>query len=399
MMLRSASFIARKDVAHMLRQKETILWIFVMPIVFFYFIGTVTGGFGGLGGAAEEPDPLALVAPAEGGFLLDELVRRLEEQNFEVVRLETSPEEDVESEEPETNETPTRRLTVPEPSGDYASFTDAVLAGEQAVLRFGVSEEGLGTEFDQVRVARAVYGVLADLVATKQSEEEPSVESFGRLREMPRAMTLDVRTAGARQEIPTGFEQTIPGILVMFTMLILLTTGSTMLVIEREQGLLRRLASTPISRGSIVLGKWVARMALALVQIVVAILSGTILFDMAWGDALPMVGLVLLGWAAFNASLGIFLGNVARTQAQMAGLGVLITMVMAALGGCWWPIEITPDWMQTLALFLPTGWAMDAMHRLVNFGYGGRSAILHLFAMAVAALVFGWLGARSFRYQ
>ena len=46
-----------------------------------------------------------------------------------------------------------------------------------------------------------------------------------------------------------------------------------------------------------------------------------------------------------------------------------------------------------------TGWAMDAMHRLINFGYGGESAIVHLFAMAVAALVFGWLGARSFRYE
>jgi hypothetical protein len=25
-------------------------------------------------------------------------------------------------------------------------------------------------------------------------------------------------------------------------------------------------------------------------------------------------------------------------------------MILAALGGCWWPIEITPPWMQSLSL-------------------------------------------------
>ena len=42
-MLKNAWFIATRDVAYMLRQKETVLWVFVMPFVFFYFIGAVTG--------------------------------------------------------------------------------------------------------------------------------------------------------------------------------------------------------------------------------------------------------------------------------------------------------------------------------------------------------------------
>ena len=42
----------------------------------------------------------------------------------------------------------------------------------------------------------------------------------------------------------------------MFTLLVLLSSGAAQLVVEREQGLLRRLASTPIPRGSVVLGKW-----------------------------------------------------------------------------------------------------------------------------------------------
>ncbi len=40
------------------------------------------------------------------------------------------------------------------------------------------------------------------------------------------------------------------------------------------------------------------------------------------------------------------------------------------LGGWWWPIEITPEWMPLLRKVLPSGWAMDAMHPLISFGKG-----------------------------
>ena len=187
--------------------------------------------------------------------------------------------------------------------------------------------------------------------------------------------------------------------MVMFTMLVLLTSGAVTLVVERDQGLLKRLASAPFSRGSVVLGKWGARMMLGMVQIVFAMIAGTVLFKMRWGAALPMVVVVMAGWAAFSAGLAVLVANLTRTPAQTAGLGVLSTQLLAALGGCWWPIEITPPWMQKLALAIPTGWAMDALHKLVNFGDAPSAALPHVIALAVGALVLGWIGTRVFKYQ
>ena len=40
-MLRDALYLARMDTAHLLRRRETLLWTFVMPIIFFYFFGTI----------------------------------------------------------------------------------------------------------------------------------------------------------------------------------------------------------------------------------------------------------------------------------------------------------------------------------------------------------------------
>jgi ABC-2 type transport system permease protein len=386
-MLRSALFVARADVAHMLRQRETIAWVFVMPVLFFYFIGTVSGGQGVT--AVTGPDLLALDAPREGGFLVDEIVQRLRQQDYQVVRPETYEEMDRYA----------RQLVIPDQGPGQPSFTEAVLSGRQTTLRFVRRAGGPAADFDRVRVTRAVYALLADLAVLRQEEIQATPAALDELAAMPRAIELEVVQAGRRIEFPSGFEQAIPGTMVMFTMLVLLTSGAITLVTERETGLLRRLASTPISRSSVVLGKWTGRMALGLVQIAAAAAAGTILFGMRWGDSLPMVALVLIGWAAFNASFAITLANLARSSAQMAGIGILTAMLLAALGGAWWPIEITPGWMQRLAMFLPTGWVMDAIHQLVSFGYGAGAAVPHLLALVTGALVFGWVGARTFRYQ
>jgi ABC-type Na+ efflux pump permease subunit len=387
-MTKGALFIARTDLAYMVTRRETMLWLFVMPIVFFYFIGTVTSGFGGE--PQSQRERLAVRGAANGGVLVDELIRRLEAQKYEVVRPETD----------EAFASYTRRLTIPAPPAPHATFTDAALAGVRQTLIFERGGDNpLAGNYDQVRIARATYQVVADLSIVSLTGQAVAPQTFAGIAAMPRAITLTVAPAGRRIDPPTGFSQAVPGTLVMFTMLVLLTSGAVTLVVERDQGLLRRLASAPISSGEVVLGKWVGRMMLALVQVAFALLVGSVLFRMDWGRSLPMVGLVLFSWAAFNASLAIVLASITRTPAQTIGIGVFATQLLAALGGCWWPIEVTPPWMQTLALFLPTGWTMDAMHKLVNFGYDAPIALPHVAAMLTGALVLGWIGARKFKYQ
>ena len=386
-MWRDAWLIARHDLGWMLRARETLLWTFAMPVLFFYFLGTVTGGFGTTD--PDRPDPIALRGTDRGGFLVDELTRRLEAQNFAVAM----PASEAEA------EGYTRRLTLPEPAAGHDDLTASVLDGNRAVLTFDRRGDDLNRQYDQLRVGRAVYTVLADLAAASVLDGGASPETFAALEAAPRTVTLAVTSAGRREDPPTGYAQAIPGTMVMFTMLVLMTSGGITLVIERKQGLLRRLASTPIRPASVVAGKWTARMALGVVQIGFAMLIGRVLFGMDWGAAVGMVGLVLLAWAGLNASLALLLGNLARSEGQMAGIGVLSAMALAALGGCWWPIEITPAWMQSLAGFLPTGWTMDALHKLVNFGYGPATALPHAAALAAGALACAAAAARTFRYR
>jgi len=380
-MLRSAWFLARKDVQYLLMRRETLMWTFLMPIVFFFFIGMIAGGFGGRGGGTVES--VALRVPENAGFLVAQVEQRLEDNGYTIERPATA----------EDFARYTRRLTIP------AGFTDSVLAGRPCTLRFVRSGEGMGTEYDEVRVGRSVYTTLADVIVSLENDRAVTAATLTQLAAQPHPVSLGVSQAGKRKEIPVGFAQAIPGTLVMFTLLIMLTSGTVFLIVERRLGLLRRLASTPITRGSVVLGKWGGRMVLALIQIAFAMIAGAVLFKMDWGPNLPMVLLLMLAYGGFNACLALLLGTFVTTEGQAVGIGVLSANVLAALGGCWWPIEVTPQWMQSLSLFLPTGVAMDAMHKLVHFQADASSAIPHVFVLTIGTLILGWIAAKKFRFQ
>jgi ABC-type multidrug transport system permease subunit len=383
--MRNLLFIAWKDVHYQLRQGSTLVWLVVMPPVFFYFIGTVTGGFSsGTSGAVATP--LAVVAD-QPGFLHDQIDLRLRDNNFEPTWVTTS--------EFENSDLPPARTLVFDPGLSERIATDTAVTAT-----FETAANSLSRDFEVIRLQRSLYTALADIaLADAMSPETLDAAALVTLNNKPRIWRLDVSPAGTRQEIPSGFEQTIPGILVMFTLLILLTSGGTMLVIERREGLLRRLASAPISRTEVVAGKWVGRMALATIQIGVALGVGTLLFKMEWGPDLGMIVVVLAAWGAFCASAGLWLGTVANTEGQANGLGVLAANALAALGGCWWPIEVTPGWMQAVQNLLPTGWTMDALHQLISFQSGAASAVPQVIMLAAAALVVGVLAVRGFEYQ
>ena len=372
-LLRDAFFLARMDLRHLARSREALLWTFVMPLIFFYFLGAITGNFRG-----GSRDTLAVSVAAEAGFLADQVIDRLAARDFTVVRTRT---------EAEFLGYP-RRLEIP------AGFTAAALASKPVTLELTRVGDEMGASYDRVRIQRTLNTVRSDMAAGAVTPEQ--LTELGR---QPRALEVEVKAAGKRIDPPIGFEQSVPGTMVMFTLLVMFTSGAVTLTMERRNGILRRLASSSMSRGAVVLGKWGARWAMGMVQIAFAMVAGRVLFHVHWGPNLAAVAAVLAAYGALAATLGMALGNFGRTEAQVIGLGVIASNLLAGLGGCWWPIEVTPVWLQKAALFLPTGLTMDALHRVVNFGAAPAAVIPHVCALVAAAVVAGWVVARGFRFQ
>lgn len=381
---KAVALLAKNDLKLAIRDRSTFLWLFIMPAVFFYFIGTVTQG----GVSFVDRSTQLVVENNDNGFLSQHLETRLAENLFTIIHPQ-----DILSVEEGEEPLKYRKLTIP------SNFTAQLISQETVSVAYVGLRSGYSNEYDFFRVQKAAFSVLGDLIVVKSGGDAMTPATLAQATSGARPVQLEVTPAGRQMQIPSGFQQAIPGTLVMFTLLVLLTSGAAMLVDDREKQLLRRLASAPLTRGQVVLGKWAGRMALATVQIAVAIgVSYTPLFDMDWGQSLPMVVLILLAWGALCTSLALLLGSLAKTDSQASNLGAFATMTLAALGGCWWPIEVAPAWMQQLQMYIPTGWTMDALHKLISFNMPWQSALPHMATLIIASLLVGWAASKRFRF-
>jgi ABC-type multidrug transport system permease subunit len=173
--------------------------------------------------------------------------------------------------------------------------------------------------------------------------------------------------------------------------------GAVFLTLEKRQGTIRRQATLPLSRRAIFLGKLAGRLLLALAQAVLLLLAGRFLFGLSWGASPAGLALLLGSYLLAVAAMSTFLGAVLSTPEQASAVGWVSSMVLAALGGCWWPSEVMPRWLWRAAHVLPTPWAMDGFHALISFGRGLDAVLLPAAALLGFALLFGFMGSRLLR--
>jgi len=374
------AFLTWKDFWYLIREPETLFWMFIMPFVFFFFIGSMTGGFGG-GGSQEEY--LGSWSP-DAGILVPAIEARLTDLGYTVVDIDTL----------ENMERFSRQIYFP------SAFSDSVLAGHQATVTFKRTDESiLGGQYDDIRIQRALYETLADIVLIDRDGVAFTTESFDARRQQPTLIGLKVEQAGNQREPPVGFQQAVPGVMVMFVLIILLTGGSYMLITERQEGHLRRLAAAPVEKIDVFAAKGLSRLGMGIIQIGVGLSAGAFVFKVDWGPHIGALLFILVLWGAVAAALGVIAASLAKTVSQAIGLGMLLANLIAALGGCWWPIEVTPTWMQKLAWLFPTGWVMDAIHRLTSFGDPPSAIIPHAILLTAAIIILLFVGRRVFRFD
>ena len=360
--MRNVLLIGHHDVRLFLRERSSYIWLFLVPLVFVYFMGLAFRGPGGPSVAR----PKVVIENRDGGFLGRAFVQELGEQGLEVV----GPRDAGDAE---------RGITVP------SDFTERILRKEQAKVVFYklAGSDDPAAALVEVRLMRALVALNGRLVehAVKGRGSPPTEKALVALMREPDLVTLRSSFAGRRPR-PVGFGLSLPGNLVMYLFLNLLMFGGASVANERRSGVLRRLAVNPVSRMELVFGKLYGLELLATVQIAFFLVAGQYLFDVKVFDNLFGIVVILLVFSWVAASLGVLIGSLIRAEEKVVGVGLLVALPMAALGGCWWPTEVVPAFLKAAALATPTGWALAGLHQLITFGGGVAGAVK---AMAVLA--------------
>jgi ABC-2 type transport system permease protein len=174
---------------------------------------------------------------------------------------------------------------------------------------------------------------------------------------------------------------------------------SALYAFERQQGTLRRLLTTPTSRATFLLGTIGGQLAIALFQMALLVVFGTVVMKLNWGQSPVALALMLFCFGLAAAALGTMLGTFVRSEGQASGVSILLGMVMALLGGCWYPIELFPPAVRTVVNVLPTTWAMQGLSNLVVRGQGLEGVWLEASVLLGFAAVFFVVGVWRFKFE
>ncbi|MBG9388455.1 ABC transporter permease [Caenimonas aquaedulcis] len=209
----------------------------------------------------------------------------------------------------------------------------------------------------QLKMAAAQAGPFASVLLDSAQPEQLSAQGAPAVRylyEIESGRTM------------TAVQQSVPAWLV-FGMFFVVIPIAGVLIQERNEGTLARLATMGVHAQAILGGKLLAFMALNWVQLAFMIVVGRWVVPLLGGDALHLD--VSAGWflamvfATSAAAVGLALLIAARSTSfdHAAALGGGLNVVLGAIAGVMVPRMLMPPGLQRVSEWSPMGWALDGM--------------------------------------
>ena len=214
---------------------------------------------------------------------------------------------------------------------------------------------------------------------------------------VPGALDFQERDVGGGGSTINTFDQNVPGFSITFLLLGMLLGVSLGLLDERDWGTLERLRAMPVPLGRVLSAKLLARFLVGVVQMMLLFAVGWLLFGISLGHEpwlllLPTAAIVFAGTA-----FGLVVAALATSREAVLPIGSIAIVTMAAVGGCWWPIDLEPRWMRQVALAFPTTWAMEAFNDLMIRRRGLDAALRPTAVMIAYGLLYLVAGTALFR--
>ncbi|MFD5856829.1 ABC transporter permease [Streptomyces chartreusis] len=368
-----------------LRDRTALFFMVLLPVAIIVVIGVTVSGF--------DQFRVGLVPASQAGPVARELTSDLEDAPGLRTRTYATTE---------AARTALRRAELDAVILVPNRLDTDVRAGRNVTVRVLVEPSGSAGHGAVSSVSAVVAEHAARLQAARFAGEETG-SSFDDALTLAHAAERAASPVVVRSEtvngqsdfLPLGYSYSTPTMLVLFVFINALAGGAT-IVQTRRTGVYARALAAPIAARTLVLGETVAHLLLAVLQSVLIVGIGALVFDVQWGDPLAAGALVTV-WALVGTGAGVLAGALFRTPEQVHAIGPAVGIGMGMLGGCMWPLAVVPDWLRSAGHTVPQAWAVDAWTTLLSRD-GDLGAILRdlgvLAAFAAALLTLASLSLR-----
>ncbi len=382
--MRAALDIALKDLRQKLRDRSAILVGIVAPFTLAALFSAILGGLeedfqahwafvdldGGAVATALQEGPIGGMETA--GILTVERLASAEAARAAVEegRVETA-------------------IIVPE------GFSSATLAGSGSEVELIVDPDAVIS----AQVARSVLAGFAHQIDAVQLSVATALSTARRLPDpattealAEQARTLPdpivIRNAAAEDRRASNSTYYAAAMAILFVFLSS-QFGLTSLHAERRGRTLARMLAAPLHWWSVIAGKIVVSLVMGTVSMTVIVVGTALLLGASWGDPVAVVALV--GAAAIAATgLALFAVGFTRTEEQAGSAIAVLTMLLAVLGGSFFPANQGPELLAQVSLVTPHAWFLRGVQDVASGGditsAAGPVAVLLAIGLVVGGL-------------
>lgn len=145
----------------------------------------------------------------------------------------------------------------------------------------------------------------------------------------------------------------MPGVIGLTLQMLTVMLMATSIPRERERGTLDQLMASPISRAELILGKLLPYFGISLVNVVTILLVADRWYDVPMDKNLPLL-LSLCGLFVLSSlATGLLISAVSRSQFQAVQIAVFYVLPVFMLSGAYSPIEAMPEYIRPISYLFP----------------------------------------------
>jgi ABC-2 type transport system permease protein len=210
----------------------------------------------------------------------------------------------------------------------------------------------------------------------------------------PAVLTLMFGLAFGDPEFGMDINNLVPGIISYACIFIIMTIAQSFST-ERQEGLLRRMNTTPMTASEFMGSHIITNMVIAILQVVeVSVLALLIGFrpDSGWEGvilALPVAALFSLS----SVGLGLITATVSKTPEAATGVSFVFILPQMFFGTF---IPLT-DTTRQIATFIPSYYMVDALTLIFRGDWTNPSILLDVGAISIVSVIIVTIGFLLFR--
>jgi ABC-2 type transport system permease protein len=194
----------------------------------------------------------------------------------------------------------------------------------------------------------------------------------------------------------TPFDVYVPILIAMVIAIIGLISLPGPLVTYRDQGILRRLSTTPVPPSWVLAAQLVVAFCITITSLLILIVVSIAAFglDVPKNPGALVLAIVLSIAALF--AIGLCIAAVARTGVAARAIGAAAFYPMLFFSGMWFPRELMSGALQDISNLTPLGAAVEAIQDSMQGQFPPAESLL---VLAGYALVFTLIARRFFRWE